>query len=70
MTKRNKNLIIDVTWKGTWIICVATSADCIRNFGGAVVCVSQDQFFVQSVINEAWVVGDSAVSVWRALRPI
>ena len=38
----------------------ATLVDCIRNFGGGVVCMSHDQFFVQLVVYMAWVVSDGA----------
>jgi ATP-binding cassette, subfamily F, member 3 len=40
---------------------VATLAETVQQFEGAVVCVSHDQFFVQAVANEAWVVNDGKV---------
>eukprot|EP00984_Skeletonema_dohrnii_P000440 scaffold151_cov119-Skeletonema_dohrnii-CCMP3373.AAC.4 len=40
---------------------VATLAESVKNFKGAVICVSHDQFFVQTVANEAWVVNDGKV---------
>lgn len=43
------------------LIPVATLAECVKAFKGAVICVSHDQYFVQSVVNEAWVVSDNAV---------
>ena len=54
-------LILDEPTNNLDLESVATLADCVRNFAGAVVCVSHDQFFVQSVATEAWVVGDGAV---------
>jgi len=40
---------------------VATLAETVQTFEGAVICVSHDQFFVQAVANEAWVVNDGKV---------
>jgi len=40
---------------------VAALAEAIQKFEGAVICVSHDQFFVQAVANEAWVVNDGKV---------
>lgn len=40
---------------------VAALAESVRSFKGAVICVSHDQFFVQTVANEAWVVNDGKV---------
>lgn len=40
---------------------VATLAESVKNFKGAVICVSHDQFFVQTVANEAWVVNEGKV---------
>jgi ATP-binding cassette subfamily F protein 3 len=54
-------LVLDEPTNNLDLESVATLADCVKNFQGAVICVSHDQFFVQSVVNEAWVVGDSAV---------
>ena len=34
---------------------------CVKNFDGAVVCVSHDQYFVSEVATEAWVVGKGTV---------
>ena len=36
-------------------------AESVQKFKGAVICVSHDQFFVQTVANEAWVVSDGKV---------
>jgi len=40
---------------------VATLAETVQKFEGAVILVSHDQFFVQAVANEAWVVNDGKV---------
>jgi len=40
---------------------VAALADSIKQFKGAVVVVSHDQYFVTEVANEAWVVNAGAV---------
>ena len=40
---------------------VAALADCVKRFEGAVVVVSHDQYFVNEVANEAWVVNKGAV---------
>jgi ATP-binding cassette subfamily F protein 3 len=40
---------------------VATLAESVQKFKGAVICVSHDQFFVQAVANEAWVVNGGKV---------
>jgi ATP-binding cassette subfamily F protein 3 len=40
---------------------VATLAESVQKFQGAVICVSHDQFFVQAVANEAWVVSGGKV---------
>lgn len=40
---------------------MATLAESVKNFKGAVICVSHDQFFVQTVANEAWVVNGGKV---------
>ena len=37
-------------------------AESVQKFEGAVICVSHDQFFVQTVANEAWVVSDGKVA--------
>jgi ATP-binding cassette subfamily F protein 3 len=54
-------LVLDEPTNNLDLESVAALADCVKNFQGAVICVSHDQFFVQSVANEAWVVSDSAV---------
>ena len=40
---------------------VAALAETAKSFDGAVICVSHDQFFVNQVSNEAWVVNGGAV---------
>jgi len=54
-------LVLDEPTNNLDLESVATLADCVKNFKGAVICVSHDQFFVQSVANEAWVVNDGKV---------
>jgi ATP-binding cassette subfamily F protein 3 len=54
-------LVLDEPTNNLDLESVATLADCVKNFKGAVICVSHDQFFVQSVVNEAWVVNDNEV---------
>ena len=41
---------------------VAALAESVKTFKGAVICVSHDQFFVNEVANEAWVVNDGKVT--------
>jgi ATPase subunit of ABC transporter with duplicated ATPase domains len=40
---------------------VSALAEAVKSFKGAVVVVSHDQYFVNEVANEVWVVGDSKV---------
>jgi ATP-binding cassette subfamily F protein 3 len=40
---------------------VAALVDSVQKFEGAVICVSHDQYFVQSVANEAWVINENRV---------
>jgi ATPase subunit of ABC transporter with duplicated ATPase domains len=40
---------------------VSALAEAVKAFKGAVVVVSHDQFFVNEVANEVWVVGDGKV---------
>lgn len=54
-------IVLDEPTNNLDLESVATLADCVKNFKGAVICVSHDQFFVQSVVNEAWVVNDNEV---------
>mmetsp|Transcript_8070 Transcript_8070/g.17383 ORF Transcript_8070/g.17383 Transcript_8070/m.17383 type:complete len:771 (+) Transcript_8070:93-2405(+) len=54
-------LVLDEPTNNLDLESVAALADCVKNFEGAVICVSHDQFFVQSVANEAWVVSGGAV---------
>ena len=41
---------------------VAALAESVKTFKGAVICVSHDQYFVNEVANEAWVVNDGKVT--------
>jgi ATP-binding cassette subfamily F protein 3 len=54
-------LVLDEPTNNLDLESVATLAECVKSFKGAVICVSHDQYFVQSVVNEAWVVNDNAV---------
>jgi len=54
-------LVLDEPTNNLDLESVAALADCVKNFEGAVICVSHDQFFVQSVANEAWVVSGGVV---------
>mmetsp|Transcript_30482 Transcript_30482/g.73134 ORF Transcript_30482/g.73134 Transcript_30482/m.73134 type:complete len:749 (-) Transcript_30482:30-2276(-) len=54
-------IIMDEPTNNLDLESVAALADCVKQFEGAVICVSHDQFFVQSVANEAWVVNDGKV---------
>ena len=44
---------------------VAALAEAVKAFQGAVVCVSHDQFFVNAIATEAWVVGGPQKRVRR-----
>jgi ATP-binding cassette subfamily F protein 3 len=55
-------LVLDEPTNNLDLESVATLAECVKAFKGAVICVSHDQYFVQSVVNEAWVVNDNAVN--------
>ena len=55
-------LILDEPTNNLDLEAVAALAKCVQAFEGAVICVSHDQFFVQEVANEAWVVSGGAVT--------
>mmetsp|Transcript_16229 Transcript_16229/g.24781 ORF Transcript_16229/g.24781 Transcript_16229/m.24781 type:complete len:637 (+) Transcript_16229:251-2161(+) len=55
-------LVLDEPTNNLDLESVATLAESVRDFKGAVICVSHDQFFVQTVANEAWVVNDGKVT--------
>lgn len=55
-------LVLDEPTNNLDLESVAALADCVQQFEGAVICVSHDQFFVQSVANEAWVVNEGKVT--------
>lgn len=40
---------------------MASLVESVQKFEGAVICVSHDNYFVESVANEAWVVNDGVV---------
>lgn len=54
-------LVLDEPTNNLDLESVATLAECVQKFEGAVICVSHDQFFVETVANEAWVVNDGKV---------
>eukprot|EP00531_Pseudo-nitzschia_arenysensis_P006693 CAMPEP_0116142696 /NCGR_PEP_ID=MMETSP0329-20121206/15048_1 /TAXON_ID=697910 /ORGANISM="Pseudo-nitzschia arenysensis, Strain B593" /LENGTH=777 /DNA_ID=CAMNT_0003637953 /DNA_START=23 /DNA_END=2353 /DNA_ORIENTATION=- len=55
-------LVLDEPTNNLDLEAVAALAKCVQTFEGAVICVSHDQFFVQEVANEAWVVSGGAVT--------
>lgn len=54
-------LVLDEPTNNLDLESVAALAEAVQVFKGAVVCVSHDQFFVQTVAKEAWVVNDGKV---------
>lgn len=54
-------LVLDEPTNNLDLESVAALAECVQAFQGAVICVSHDQFFVEAVANEAWVVNDQQV---------
>jgi ATP-binding cassette subfamily F protein 3 len=54
-------LVLDEPTNNLDLESVATLAESVQKFKGAVICVSHDQFFVQAVANEAWVVNGGKV---------
>ena len=54
-------LVLDEPTNNLDLEAVAALADSVRKFQGAVICVSHDQFFVNKVSNEAWVVSGGRV---------
>jgi len=54
-------LVLDEPTNNLDLESVAALADSILSFEGAVICVSHDQFFVNKIANEAWVVGNGKV---------
>ncbi len=54
-------LVMDEPTNNLDLESVAALADCVRGFKGAVVVVSHDQFFVNAVCDEAWVVNSGKV---------
>ena len=54
-------LVLDEPTNNLDLESVGALAECVKNFKGAVVVVSHDQFFVDSVCDEAWVVNKGAV---------
>ncbi len=54
-------LVLDEPTNNLDLESVAALAESVKAFKGAVVCVSHDQFFVNAIANEAWVVANGAV---------
>lgn len=54
-------LILDEPTNNLDTSSVEALAESVQQFNGAVICVSHDQFFVQAVANEAWVVNGGIV---------
>ena len=54
-------LILDEPTNNLDLESVAALADCVQRFDGGVVLVSHDQFFVNAVCDEAWVVNNGKV---------
>jgi ATP-binding cassette, subfamily F, member 3 len=54
-------LVLDEPTNNLDLESVAALAESVQKFKGAVICVSHDQFFVQAVANEAWVVNGGKV---------
>ena len=54
-------LVLDEPTNNLDLESVAALAESVKAFEGAVVCVSHDQFFVNAIANEAWVVANGAV---------
>jgi len=54
-------LVLDEPTNNLDLESVAALAESVQQFKGAVICVSHDQFFVQAVANEAWVVNGGKV---------
>ena len=54
-------LILDEPTNNLDLESVAALAESVKQFQGAVVCVSHDQYFVTAVANEAWVVNGGRV---------
>jgi ATP-binding cassette subfamily F protein 3 len=58
-------LVLDEPTNNLDLESVAALADSVSKFEGAVVCVSHDQYFVNRIANEAWVVGGPKKKVVR-----
>ena len=54
-------LVLDEPTNNLDLESVAALAESVQQFKGAIICVSHDQFFVQAVANEAWVVSAGKV---------
>ena len=54
-------LVLDEPTNNLDLESVGALAEAVKKFEGAVICVSHDQFFVNAIANEAWVVNDGIV---------
>jgi ATP-binding cassette, subfamily F, member 3 len=54
-------LVLDEPTNNLDLESVEALAKSVQQFKGAVICVSHDQYFVQAVANEAWVVAGGTV---------
>lgn len=54
-------LVLDEPTNNLDLESVAALAESVKGFAGAVICVSHDQYFVEQVANEAWVVNAGQV---------
>ena len=61
-------LVMDEPTNNLDLESVAALAECVQGFQGAVVVVSHDQFFVDAVCNEAWVVNGGKVKRAASFR--
>jgi len=55
-------LVLDEPTNNLDLESVAALAESVQQFQGAAICVSHDQFFVQAVANDAWVVNGGKVN--------
>ena len=58
-------LVLDEPTNNLDLESVAALAESVKAFKGAVVCVSHDQYFVEQISNEAWIVGGKQKVVKR-----
>ncbi|GMH61249.1 hypothetical protein TrLO_g238 [Triparma laevis f. longispina] len=61
-------IVLDEPTNNLDLESVEALALAVKNFKGAILCVSHDQHFVETISNEAWVVGDGAVTKIESFR--